>query len=238
MAADGKGFPAVRMADPAWVAERVADTGRRWGSENPRVNGTLWWYSASSTLTGLPVTTAMITGFAAGPRLGDGRAFLRADGSLGGFTAATALPIADGLSVLASELAESLRAVIDALAEASGVRTAAMWAIATDSIANRALDAGSACGDRARGSAFAHELVGALRRAGIAMPNPRFVDVETSGSFVRVSDPLGSEAAGYRRFTQRASCCLIYETGRSDKCVSCPRRPDADRVRRLAALVG
>ncbi|MDT2009658.1 hypothetical protein FXW78_48205 [Rhodococcus opacus] len=216
-------FPADRMTDPGWLADRVADTARRWGSNDPRVNGTLWWYSASSTLTGIPIATALVTGFAARPRLRDATVFLREDGYLGGLIASSALPVAGGLSALAAEMAAALTPIVDALAVASGVRPAAMWAIATDSIANRALDAGAACGDRARGSDFARELVDALHRVGAVLPDPRFVDVQAG--------------AVCRRFTHRASCCLIYETPGSGKCVSCPRRPAEDRLRGLAALV-
>ncbi len=68
--------PAVLMTDPQWLAARVADTAERWGSADSRVNGTLWWYSASSTLTGIPIGTGMVTGFAADPSLNGGRIFL------------------------------------------------------------------------------------------------------------------------------------------------------------------
>ncbi|WP_213577214.1 (2Fe-2S)-binding protein [Rhodococcus sp. USK13] len=216
---DGRSFPAADMADAEWMAHRLADTARRWGSGNPRVNGTLWWYSASSTLTGIPIATALVTGVAACPRLEGARAFLTADGYLGGLTASSVLPVAD----LASELAGTLTVLIDALAEASGVRRAVLWAITTDSIANRALDAGDGIGDRMRGSMFARQLVDAMRADGVVLPRPRFVDVH-AGTLTR-------------RFTQRASCCLIYETPGSAKCVSCPRRPAEDRLGGLAALV-
>ena len=216
-------FPAALLTDPGWLADRVADTAARWGSDDPRVNGTLWWYSASSTLTGIPIATALVTGVAAHPGLGDAVAFLRDDGYLGGITASSGLPVTEGLSELAAEMAAALTPIVDALAAVSGVRHAAMWAITTDSIANRALDAGTACGDRVRGSIFARGLVDALRHAGVVLPDPRFVDVRA-----------GTLSC---RFTQRASCCLIYETPGSGKCVSCPRRPAEDRLRGLAALV-
>lgn len=216
-------FPAALLTDPGWLSDRVADTAARWGSDDPRVNGTLWWYSASSTLTGIPIATALVTGVAAHPGLGDAVAFLRDDGYLGGIIAFSGLPVTQGLSELAAEMAAALTPIVDALAAASGVRHAAMWAIATDSIANRALDAGTACGDRVRGSIFARGLVDALRHAGVVLPDPRFVDVRA-----------GTLSC---RFTQRASCCLIYETPGSGKCVSCPRRPAEDRLRGLAALV-
>ena len=43
-------LPGSVLTDPRWLARRVENTGRRWNHGDPRVNGTLWWYSASSTL--------------------------------------------------------------------------------------------------------------------------------------------------------------------------------------------
>ncbi|MFD4366199.1 (2Fe-2S)-binding protein [Rhodococcus sp. NPDC058521] len=215
-------FPAERMVDPEWMADRVADTGRRWGSTDARVNGTLWWYSASSTLTGIPVATALVTEYAALPRLEDASAFLRPDGYFGGMHGDTFLPVDEGVSHLAGELTDTLADLIRALAEASGVRDRALWAIVTDSVANRALDAGDARGDRALGSAFAERLVGEMRNLGAPMPSPRFVDVQA-----------GSRT---KKFTQRASCCLIYET-RERKCTSCPKRRPSERLADLQKLV-
>lgn len=219
---NAKTFPAEVMASAQWMAERVADTGRRWGSADARVNGTLWWYSASSTLVEPPLTTALATGFAAHPRLTGATAFLRPDGYFGGMTSTSYIPVREALSELATELTATLTDLIGALTETSGVRPRALWAIVTDSVANRALDAGDACGDRRIGSAFAHRLLDDMRQAGAPVPLPRFVDVE------------GSRRP--KRFTQRASCCLIYEVGQS-KCVSCPKRPPADRLAGLRRLV-
>lgn len=215
-------FPAEVMASAEWMAERVADTGRRWGSADARVNGTLWWYSASSTLAGAPIATALATGVAAHPRLAGATAFLRPDGYFGGMTSTSSIPVREDLSELATELTVTLTDLIGALTEASGVWSRALWAIVTDSVANRALDAGDACGDRRIGSAFAYRLVDDMRQAGAPMPLPRFVDVERRGRT--------------KRFTQRASCCLIYEA-RQSKCVSCPKRPPADRLAGLRKLV-
>lgn len=215
-------FPAVRMVDREWMADRVADTGRRWGSTDSRVNGTLWWYSASSTLTGVPVATALMTGYAALPQLSEAAAFLRPDGYFGGMRGDTLLSVHEGVGRLAEELTVILGDLIGALSEASGVRERALWAIVTDSVANRALDAGDARGDRALGSAFAERLVDEMRNAGAPMPSPRFVDVRAG--------------ARSKRFTQRASCCLIYEA-RENKCTSCPKRPPADRLSDLRKIV-
>ncbi|WP_257013086.1 MULTISPECIES: (2Fe-2S)-binding protein [unclassified Rhodococcus (in: high G+C Gram-positive bacteria)] len=228
-------IPAEVMADPDWMAARVADTAKRWGSDESRVNGTLWWYSASSTLTGIPLGTGLVTGFAADPSLSGARIFLRDDGYLGGFVAASLIPITVGVDELARAMHEALTPVIEVLAEVSGVRAKALWAITTDSIANRALDAAGV--RRERGSACAAGLIDALRSAGAPIPRPRFVDVNAGANAARVENPLTSVPAGRRRFTQRASCCLIYEVPGEAKCTSCPKRAPEDRVGLLAALV-
>ena len=203
-------LPASAMTDADWLRERIADTGRRWNCTDDRINGTLWWYSASSTIALLAVSTAMVTGTAADPSLEHSRCFLRGDGYLGGVRSdRTVTP-----EQLPGALASTFRAVVDALAAASGATTNALWAITSDSIANRCLDVGTALGDRERGSAFAQELVAAMSSP---LPAPRFVDV------------------GGRRFTRRSSCCLLYLTSASDKCTSCPRRTPSDRLRGLRA---
>lgn len=226
--------PALLMTDPEWMHERVVDTARRWGSTDSRVNGTLWWYSASFTLVGIPIGTGLVTGFAADPSLDGGRIFLRDYGYLGGFAAGSVIAIARSIGELGSAMYRSLNPVIKVLAEVSGVREHALWAITTDSIANRSLDSGTGW---ERGSAFAAGLIDVLRQEGAAIPVPRFVDVDRGGTAVRVSNPSTPVLPRRRRFTQRASCCLIYEVPGESKCTSCPKRAPEDRARALAALV-
>ncbi|WP_072802988.1 (2Fe-2S)-binding protein [Rhodococcoides yunnanense] len=201
-------LPASVMLDAQWMRERVREIGVRWGCSDARVNGTLWWYAASSTMAFVPIATALAVGEAADPRLDDARCFLRPDGSLGGVIGEATLDV-EGL---AAAMVESFGALVDAVSAASGARVKALWAIATDSIANRCLDVGAALGNRALGSEFAVSLIDDMRAP---MPAPRFVDV-----------------AG-RRFTERCSCCLLYETDAADKCTSCPRRTPDDRLRGL-----
>ena len=199
-------LPATMMRDGSWLAQRVRDTGVRWNCTDDRVNGTLWWYSASSTLAFVAVATGMVTGTSADPSLDDAHCFLRSDGSLGGVRAEGVIDT----DLLPTALATTLGDVVDALASVCSVRRQSLWAIASDSIANRSLDVGSALGNRMLGEHFAAWL-----SAPMPMPKPRFV-----------------EAAG-RTFTRRCSCCLIYLTDGADKCVSCPRRSPADRARGL-----
>jgi len=203
-------LPASVMCDRQWLADRVADTGRRWTCTDDRVNGTLWWYSASSTLAYIAVATAMVTGEAADPGVENASCFLRPDGYLGGVRSERVIAV----DRLPASLASTFGGVVDALSAVSGARRQSLWAIATDSIANRSLDVGAALGDRALGSEFGAWLV---REMASPMPRPRFVEV------------------GGRTFTQRCSCCLLYLTGGADKCVSCPRLTPADRLRGLEA---
>lgn len=51
MTGPDRGHRVTDMSDPAWIAARIGDTARRWGSADRRVNATLWWYSASSTIS-------------------------------------------------------------------------------------------------------------------------------------------------------------------------------------------
>lgn len=226
---------ATSMTDPDWLAARVADTARRWGSTDSRVNGTLWWYSASSTLAGIPIASGMVTGFAADPALETGRIFLRENGYLGGFQSEALIPVTESVAELGRAMVRASEAVIEVLAEVSGVRQRALWAITADSIANRSLDAAGE--RRERGSAFAAGLIDALRAEGAPMPAARFVDVDRGASAVPVGNPLSPVAPGRRRFTRRASCCLIYEVPGEGKCSSCPKRAPQDRLRALAALI-
>lgn len=209
-------IPAARMLELDWMAARVRDAARRWKCDG-HVAGTLWWYSASSTLVIVPIATALVTGTATAVRLDGAHCGLREDGYLRGLASP---PTITGITALASALTETLGAVTDALSGASGIRTGPLWAITTDSIANRSLDVGASLGRRELGSAYATDLVDAMRAAGAPMPRPRFVDVAGT------------------RFTRRCSCCLLYETGGSDKCVSCPRRSPDDRMQGLTRAAG
>ncbi len=201
-------LPASVMLDADWIRARVVDTGVRWNCVDDRVNGTLWWYSASSTLAFVAVATAMVTGEAADPSLDTAHCFLRPNGYLGGVRTERTI----STEQLAPALDTTFAGIIDVLAEASGARRQALWAIATDSIANRSLDVGAALGDRTVGSRFAMSLIANMQET---LPSPRFVDV------------------GGCRFTRRCSCCLLYETAGADKCTSCPRRTPEDRRRGL-----
>jgi ferric iron reductase protein FhuF len=92
------------------------------------------------------------------------------------------------------------------------MRERPLWAIATDSLADRLLALGRAVGDVPRVTALAAPLADAV---GPPLPAPRYEDV-----------------AG-RRFVRRASCCLLYRVPGWPLCTACPRRAPAERRRLL-----
>jgi hypothetical protein len=202
------------LTDQDWLAAQVAATGRRWGGAERRVAGTLWWYSTSSTLVAGPVLALLTSGWvpAVAP---DAVTFeLPPHGYLGGVRAGAVL--GRGPDVLAGALGPALGAMIAPLARVSGVGERSLWAVASDSLANRALDV-------ARGPAGVH--LAELVAAGGPMPVPRFAEVPVRG--------------GSRPYLRRSSCCLIYAVPGADapetaKCASCPKQPPAVRARRMA----
>lgn len=200
--------PAERLADPAWTARVLERRSRRAGVADRRVVATVWWYSASSVLV-TPALAGLVTGRPLSAELTALRlAVLPGDQPI---AAESSAPAADP----ATELRTALGAVVGAVAEAGGTGERPLWAIATDSIANRLLDLGRAVGDVPR----ATELAGALAAAvGPSLPTPRYEDVEG------------------RRFVRRVSCCLVDRLPGGATCLSCPGRPPAVRRALLARL--
>ena len=116
---------------------------------------------------------------------------------------------------LAEDLRTTIAMVVAAVAEAGRMRERPLWAIATDSLANRLLDLGRAAGDPEAATARARILAEAI---GDPLPVPRYEDV------------------GGTRFTRRASCCLLVELPSGSMCASCPRRPPEERRALLERL--
>jgi hypothetical protein len=193
--------PAALLADADWTADRLTALGARYASGDRRVLATVWWYSASSVLL-TPALAGLATGLPLSARLADTSVAL-----LGSGTPIAATSSAAGGDT-AAELRESLAGVVDAVAAAGGVRARPLWAVATDSLANRLLALGRALGEERRVTALAAPLAAAV---GPPLPAPRYVDV-----------------AGVR-FTRRVSCCLLYRLPPEPLCTSCPRRPVAER---------
>jgi len=173
---------------------------RRFGV-GERTAGVLWWYSASSVLLGPPAESYVRGGPVA---LGAMTLILHPDGRVLDARAAGTVPVDEAPALVAGLVATCVSAV----AAASGASPRALWAIASDSLANRVLWAGG-------GAAEAAALAADER-----FPKPRYVEV-----------------AG-QRVVRRVSCCLVYESPGQQKCVSCPRQLPDDRLRRLRAALG
>ncbi|WP_369132471.1 (2Fe-2S)-binding protein [Modestobacter sp. I12A-02662] len=193
--------PGTLLADPGWTAEVLAVRAVRAGTGDRRVLATVWWYSLSSVLL-TPALAGLVTGRPLSGRLDDTAVHLRAGAAP---VAATATA---GRGDLAGELRGTLAAVVAAVAGAGGVRERPLWAVATDSLANRLLALGRALGDVPTAAALAGPLAAAV---GAPLPAPRYEDVAGA------------------RFTRRASCCLLYRVPHEALCTSCPRRHPAER---------
>jgi ferric iron reductase protein FhuF len=198
----GTVVPGVLLADPEWTARVLSERAPRQRTGDRRVLATLWWYSVSSVLL-TPALAGLVTGRPLSARLTDIRFHLLS----GAAPVAAVAGAAEGAD-LAGELRSTLTAAIGAVAEAGGMRPRPLWAIATDSLANRLLALGRAVGDVPAATSLAAPLAAAV---GPPLPVPRYEDV------------------GGTRFTRRASCCLLYRVPHEVVCTSCPRRDPVER---------
>jgi hypothetical protein len=185
--------PALAITDSGWLGAQLDATARRYRYDRLPDIGVLWWYSASSVLLGLPVESR-------DPGLASVTLYVHRDGRI--LDARSAVVIED----VGERLAAALSVSIDAVVRQTGAPRRALWAIATDSLANRVLWAG-------KSPAVAETLAAAV---GPVLPAPRYVEV--SGRLV----------------VRRASCCLIYLAPGQAKCTSCPRQTPEERLRRLS----
>lgn len=203
--------PGRLLTDPTWVSARIGEMSRAWGTETPRVGGTLWWCMVASALVD-QITAAYAAGVPAPiPALDELDCEIRPDGGVEHvrFRSTVALAAtadrAAAAEAVGTALRETLTAVILQVAAVSGAGVPALWAVVTDAIGNRALDAGA--------PEAATRLAGEV---GSRLLAPRFVTV------------------GDRAFVRRLSCCLVYEVPGCQMCTSCPKRPAAERAALLA----
>jgi hypothetical protein len=182
---------ASAIEDPTWLDAQLTLASRLYPLGTRPVLGVLWWYSASTVLLG-PVVAGQ------DPALKSITVTLHPDGRLVDARSAAFTGQAG------PRLREALDTAISSVSAVSGARARTLWAIATDSLANRMLWAGT--------PALAAPLADAVPE----LPTPRYVEV------------------GGRQFVRRVSCCLIYQGTSTSKCVSCPRQTPEERMARLA----
>ncbi len=229
--------PFARVQDADWLNIQIDLQARRWPTVERRVLATLWWYSVSQVLLTPTVASLFVTGRALSPRpadvelhwLPDGRVFTARStavleagtgagtgtrGSQENNTAAT-------LEAVAAALRGSFEIAFPAIARAGARRERPLWAIGTDSLANRLLWVGRARGEVDRATSVAGALA---RMVGPPMPAPRYVDLDRR-----------PPRTGQARFVRRGSCCLVYLEPGQPKCASCPRLAAADRTAALRA---
>lgn len=207
---------AALIMDRDWLRAQLALRARFWDTGDEHVVATLWWYSASHYLVTPTVAALLVTGRAVSPALEDLVLHQFPDGIVGG-TASKALLSGD-VPAVARALRAMLTAAIGAVSAFTKPGNAPLWALATDGLAERLLFFGQALRRTAQARRLAEQL-----SAGIGAPllAPRYVDV---------SDPAGRA----RTFLQRSSCCLLFRVPGQDLCLSCPRRPTAQRLQLLA----
>ncbi|MEU4340654.1 (2Fe-2S)-binding protein [Nocardia sp. NPDC023852] len=173
--------PGRRLTEPEWLAARIAEMGRSWGTASPRIAGTLWWCMVASALVE-GITRAYAHGEGAPDAALDRLdCEVRPDGGIERVHSRSAHePVGR-----AAGLGETLAAVIAPIAEVSGSGAPSLWAIAADAIGNRSLDAGSP----AAGARLAAEIGGKL-------PAPRFVEIGGRTFVRRISCCLVFEVPG------------------------------------------
>lgn len=210
-----------KVDDDQWLAAQIRLQALRWPTVEDRVLATLWWYSISQVFLTPTVASLFVTRRALSPRPADVELHWFPDGRVLTARSTATLDNDDSVGSAATALRDSLESVIHAVARAGRTRERPLWAIATDSLANRLLWVGRACGEVERATTMASTLVGLI---GAQMPGPRFVDVDPNAS-----------GRGSARFVRRGSCCLIYLEPGEAKCTSCPRLAPAKRAALLRA---
>lgn len=176
----------AELLDTGFVRAAVLRLEAAQSAPDDRVAGTLLWYSLSGALA----RAALIDGLdLADPGL-------TVTVGPGGWPSQVQARLGDPDLSIIGEL-------IPVVARASGAPERALWAIATDSVAGAALDAGL-------------DVAAEVAACGPQAPPPRTTTVPGRGTVVR-----------------RGSCCLLYLCPAMPMCISCPRQTPEARRRRL-----
>lgn len=175
-------MPAVAVTDPDWLAAQLDAIERRFRLHRRAALGVLWWYSASSVLLGPPAESYAGDGPVADPALESLTLYLHPDGRVLDARAETRAEARVDRASLPRRVAATLEVCVTAVAAASTASVPALWAIATDSLANRVLWAGGSPAAAAQLTTWS--------------PAPRYVDVAGNQVVRRASCCLIYEAPG------------------------------------------
>lgn len=169
------------LTQPEWLAARIGEMGRSWGTTSPRIAGTLWWCMVASALVEQIARAYAHDEAAPEAALERLDCEVRPDGGI----ERVRIPGGGRPGGGAAALHETLATVIPPVARVSGAGVPSLWAIVADAIGNRALDAGSADA----GARLAAEIGGKL-------PVPRFVEIGGRTFVRRISCCLVFEVPG------------------------------------------
>jgi len=205
----------ARVGDAEWLDTQIGLQTQRWPTVDRRVLATLWWYSVSQVMLTPTLASMFVTGQALSPLPVDVGLHCLPDGRILTAESTAVLHGGNPVALVATAVRDTLEIAIPAIARAGANRQPPLWALATDSLANRLLWVGRACADVERATALAATLVNLI---GAPMPAPRYVDIGRR-----------PPRTGQARFVRRGSCCLIYLEPSEAKCASCPRLTPATR---------
>ena len=240
------------LADPALLDRAVVAAGEIFGVTDPRHAGQLWWFSAVNSLVAPAVTMMVEFDRVPGLDLATGRIFLRdpadrcEDPGAGywiGFTPGEFSAGSEKAHRAAGEdFARSVRPVLSELSRVAGIRPAPLWAVTADGMAQAAVEAGNGAFDPYLGVRVALRLVSGLASAApedVVVPAPRFLDISDGAVIPTDMDAVSAEEdpEDVHTVVRRASCCMIYRSPTSGKCLSCPKQDPAERERKLIAAL-
>ncbi|MBI9000152.1 (2Fe-2S)-binding protein [Corynebacterium sp. CCM 9185] len=240
------------LAEPAVIERAVAAAAEIFGIDDPRHAGQLWWFSAVNSLVSPAVTMMVEYDRVPDLDLATGRVFLRDpvdrcdDPGAGywiGFTPEVFSTGSEETHRRAGEgFSRSVGPVVSVLSRVAGIKPAPLWAVAADGLAQAAVEAGNEAFDPYLGVRVASRLVSGLAAAtpaGVVVPAPRFFDIVDGTVTPTDMDAVSAEEEPDEVHTvvKRASCCMVYRSPSSGKCLSCPRQDPAERERKLIAAL-
>lgn len=209
-------------------------------ADDTRFQAQLWWWSMCGALVGPSLASILISDSAPVWQWSSWRAFLRDDYWVG----FQALQFEDLDAESPNEvrgcgerLAQFLAPLADAVSSVGGIKSAPLWAVAADAVANAAVAAGNELMEPWRGALVGKHAVEGIGRVH-KVPTPRFVDT-TAGEVLPWDESAAESGAepdlDVVTHLERATCCMILHSPVAELCVSCPKRRREERYQMWAS---